>query len=123
MPIDVTELGMEIEVIPVHLSNAYSPIEVTVLGIIVLLHPEISVFVAVSIIALQLSRESYTGFAVSTIKELSFSQRTKAVGDKFIKVAGIVIVAKNDGVVSYVDADKIIIDKKNNSAIVEYGSF
>ena len=77
MPIDVTELGMEIEVIPVHLSNTFSPIEVTVLGIIVLLHPEISVFVAVSIIALQLSRESYLLLPLSTVIDVKLGQATK----------------------------------------------
>ena len=46
--------------------NAPPPIEVTELGIIVFLHPLINVFVAVSIMALQFSRESYTELPLST---------------------------------------------------------
>ena len=42
------------------------PIEVTELGMIVFLHPLINVFVAVSIMALQFSRESYTELPLST---------------------------------------------------------
>ena len=44
---------------------------VTELGIIVFLHPTIKEFVAVSIIALQLSRESYIVFSLSTIIEFT----------------------------------------------------
>ena len=51
---------------PLQFSNARSPIEVTELGIIVFLHPLINVFVAVSIMALQFSRESYTELPLST---------------------------------------------------------
>ena len=58
LPMDVTELGMVTLVKPVQPLNAPLPIEVTELGMVVFLQPEISVFVAVSIIALHLSRES-----------------------------------------------------------------
>ena len=51
---------------PLQPSNAQSPILVTELGIIVFLHPLINVFVAVSIMALQFSRESYTELPLST---------------------------------------------------------
>ena len=51
---------------PLHSWNAPSPIEVTELGIIVFLHPLINVFVAVLIMALQFSRESYTELPLST---------------------------------------------------------
>ena len=51
---------------PLQPENALSPIEVTELGIIVFLHPLINVFVAVSIMALQFSRESYTELSLST---------------------------------------------------------
>ena len=51
---------------PLQLENAQSPILVTELGIIVFLHPLINVFVAVSIMALQFSRESYTELPLST---------------------------------------------------------
>ena len=58
VPISVTELGMSIETRSLHPINDSAPIDVTVLGIIVFLHPLINLFVAVSIIALQLLRES-----------------------------------------------------------------
>ena len=64
--IEVTELGIVTEVSPLQPLNAPSPIEVTELGMVVFLQPEISVFVAVSIIALQLFRESYFVFPLST---------------------------------------------------------
>ncbi len=55
---DVTELGIVIDVRLVHPSKADIQMDVTVLGITVFLHPARNEFVAVSIIALQLSRES-----------------------------------------------------------------
>ena len=55
---EVTLLGMVIEVSEEHSEKADSPMLVTLLGIIVFLHPAINVFVAVFIIALQLSRLS-----------------------------------------------------------------
>ena len=51
---------------PVQSRNADLPIEVTELGIIVFIHPLINVFVVVSIMALQFSRESYTELPLST---------------------------------------------------------
>ena len=51
---------------PLQPANALPPIEVTELGIIVFLHPLINVFVAVSIMALQFSRELYTELPLST---------------------------------------------------------
>ena len=56
---DVTELGMVTEVSPLQSENAQSPMDVTELGILVLLQPVINLFVAVSMIALQLLREPY----------------------------------------------------------------
>ena len=58
LPIEVTELGMVTLVKPLQPENARLSIEVTELGIIVFLHPLINVFVAVSIMALQFTRES-----------------------------------------------------------------
>ena len=58
LPIVVTLEGMLMLVRPLQPSNAELPIVVTLLGIIVFWHPAISVLEAVSIIALQLSRES-----------------------------------------------------------------
>ena len=65
-PISLTELGMVTLVKPLQPQNAPSPIEVTELGIIVFLHPLINMFVAVSIMALQFSCESYTELPLST---------------------------------------------------------
>ena len=66
----VTEFGMMMEVNPSQSQKADSPILVTVLGIIVLLHPTTSLFVFVTIIALQSSRESYTILFSSTLIEV-----------------------------------------------------
>jgi uncharacterized membrane protein HdeD (DUF308 family) len=57
-PILVTLLGVVIEVRLLHQPNASLPMLVTLLGIIVDAHPAINVLLLVSIIALQLSRES-----------------------------------------------------------------
>ena len=57
---------MVIDVKPLQPANAQLPIEVTELGITVFLHPDISVLVADSTIALQLFLESYTLFPLST---------------------------------------------------------
>lgn len=57
-PILVTLFGMVIDVRPEQPEKAPPPMLVTLLGIVVFLHPNINVLVEVSIIALQLSRES-----------------------------------------------------------------
>ena len=56
--IEVTEFGMLMAVRLEQPKNASSPIEVTEFGIVVFLQPAINVLVAVSIMALQLLRES-----------------------------------------------------------------
>ena len=71
VPMEVTELGMVTAVSPEQPSKAYSPMEVTELGMVVFLQPTIKLFVDVSIIALQLLRESYVPFFLSTTKEVS----------------------------------------------------
>ena len=53
-PMEVTELGIVTEVNPLHLEKASPPMEVMELGISVFIHPAIRVFVALSIMALQL---------------------------------------------------------------------
>ena len=58
LPMLVTLLGMVIDVKPEQKLKAPSPMLVTLLGMTVFLHPYTSVLVAVSIIALQFSRES-----------------------------------------------------------------
>ena len=65
-----TLLGMVTEVRPLHPEKAEPPMLVTLLGIIVLLHPRIKVLDAVSIMALQFSRESYFGLSVATWMEV-----------------------------------------------------
>ena len=65
-PMEVTELGMWMLVRPEQPENASSPMEVTELGIVVFLQPAINVLVAVSIMALQLLRESYFGLSLAT---------------------------------------------------------
>jgi hypothetical protein len=62
----VTELGIVIRARPLQLSNADSPMPVTVLGMMVFLHPLIRVLDAVSMIALHPLRESYLLFSVPT---------------------------------------------------------
>lgn len=64
--IDVTLLGMSIVTKSLHPEKAPLPIIVTSWGITVFLHPRIILFVYVSIIALQLPRESYLAFFSST---------------------------------------------------------
>ena len=70
LPMLVTLLGMVMEVRLVQPEKALPPMLVTLLGIIVFWQPAIRVFVSVSIIALQLSRESYLVFPVSTLMEV-----------------------------------------------------
>jgi hypothetical protein len=64
---------------------------VTVDGITVLLQPAISVFEDVSMIALQLSRESYVVFPSSTIIEVRALHPLYAVLSMFVTLLGIVI--------------------------------
>ena len=54
----VTELGMVMEVRPLQPLKASLPMLVTELGMVVFLHPAINSLVEVSIMALQLLRES-----------------------------------------------------------------
>ena len=77
-PMEVTELGMVTEVSPEQSMKAQPPIEVTELGMIVLLQPATNLFVDDSIIALQLSRESYVPLFLSTVTEVSPVQPSKA---------------------------------------------
>ena len=57
-------------------------------GIKVDLHPNNRQFVSVSTIALQLSLESYLGFASSTIKQLRFVQPLNGIIPKFVTELG-----------------------------------
>jgi hypothetical protein len=89
-PMLVTELGMVIEDRPLQPSKAYSPMLVTVFGITVLLHPVIKVLVFVSMIALQLYRESYFEFPLSTIIEDRPLQSEKAPFPMLVTELGMV---------------------------------
>ena len=70
-PMEVTEFGIVMLVRPLQPKNALLPMEVTVLGITVFLHPTINVLEAVSIMALQLPRESNEVLSLATVKLLS----------------------------------------------------
>ena len=67
---EVTELGIDTLARPRQTANAEAPIEVTELGMMELLQPIISVLLAVSMMALQLSRESYCVLSLSTVIRL-----------------------------------------------------
>ena len=70
-PIEITESGMSIEVNASIPQNAFSPMAVTLFGITVFTHPVINSLVLVRMMALQLSLESKTGFAGSTVIPLN----------------------------------------------------
>jgi len=89
-PMDVTVLGMVTEVSPEQYSKACPPMDVTVLGMIVLLQPTINLFVDVSIIALQLSRESYAPLFLLTVTEFSPEQPLKALSGIIVTLSPIV---------------------------------
>ena len=74
----VTLFGILTLVKPLQSSKAEEPMLVTLLGIVVFLQPVINVLVKVAIIALQLSRESYTVFPDSTIIDSKPLQSSKA---------------------------------------------
>ena len=69
-PIDVTLVGIIKEVKLRQAENAAEQMDLIPSGIIVLSHPLIKVLDEVSMIALQFSRESYTGFPYSTTIEV-----------------------------------------------------
>ena len=67
---------------------------VTPLGITEFLHPEIKVLVAVSMMALQLSRESTHGFSSSTVIDVKFPQSVKALKPTYCTPFEMLIVVK-----------------------------
>ena len=79
---------------PVQSRNADLPIEVTELGIIVFIHPLINVFVAVSIMALQFSRESYTELPLSTFMLVKPLQASNAPLPISVTELGMVTLVK-----------------------------
>ena len=82
---------MVIEVRPVHSANASSPMLVTLFGMKEFLQPSFIVLVAVSMIALQLSRESYTEFPLSTMMVLKLEQPAKENDPMLVTLFGMVI--------------------------------
>ena len=89
-PILLTPLGIVTDVKPAQPLKALFPILVTLLGIIVFLSPMIKVFDDVSIIALQLSRESYFVFPLSTTIEVRSMQPKKALSPMMVTELGII---------------------------------
>ena len=63
-------------------------------GMIVAAQPTANLFVAVSIMALQLSLESYLGFPSATCKDLRLVQYPKGSVPMSVTLAGIVIESK-----------------------------
>ena len=91
IPMLVTLFGMVTEVRPLQPSKALSPMLVTSLGMTVFLQPAINVFVEVSIIALQLSRESYFVFSESTAIEVRPLQPSKGAVPMLVTLSGMVM--------------------------------
>ena len=84
-------LGIVIEVSPVCPANANDSILVMFSGIFVFLQPTINLLFFVSIIALQLSLESYLEFPSSTMIEVNPLQPSKTLLPIVLTLAGIVI--------------------------------
>ena len=78
-PMEVTASGISMETNPLWPLNAELPMATTDSGIIVFLQPETSVFVAVSMTALQPFLESYTALPASTTMLSMPEQPSKAV--------------------------------------------
>ena len=90
LPMLVTLLGIVTEVRPEQPENALLPMFVTLFGIIVFLQPKTKVLVVVSIMALQLSRESYTAFPEATLIEAKLSQPRNAISPMLVTLFPIV---------------------------------
>lgn len=91
LPNDVTPSGMVIVDKPLQPKNASFPMEVMFTGMIVLAHPIIKELLLVSIIALQLSRESYLSLPVSALTEFRLGQSLKAELPILVTHLGIVM--------------------------------
>ena len=85
---------MVIDVKLKHPLKHFSPKLVTELGMVLFLQPAISLFVAVSMIALQFSLESYMGLSAATIKLSRPLQCEKHSSPKLVTEFGIVIDVK-----------------------------
>ena len=85
---------MVIEVKPEQPENARLPMDVTLLGMIVFLHPAIKVLLLVSMMALQLLRESYFVLPFSTTIEVKPEQPKNALLPIDVTLLEIVIEVK-----------------------------
>ena len=92
----VTELGMVTEVREEQPRNAWTPMLVTELGMVVDWHPAISVLEAVSIMALQFSRESYIVLLLSTTIEVREEQPANAHSPMLVTEVGMVTEVREE---------------------------
>ena len=92
----VTELGMVMEVREEQPLNAPYLMLVTELGMVVDWQPAIRVLVAVSIIALQFSRESYTALLLSTTMEVRAEQPENASYPMLVTELGMVMEVREE---------------------------
>jgi len=95
LPIFVTDLGMTMLVRLTKFTKALLPISVTESGIIVLAQPAINLFVSVSMMALQLLRESYVLFPSDTIILVRLEQPVKAQEPIFVTRSGMTMLFKS----------------------------
>ena len=93
-PMLLTLSGILMFVRAVQPSKAFLLMLVTLSGIMVFLHPRSNELVEVSIIPLQLSRESYTVFSLSTMIPESPEQLEKALFSIDVTLLGIVTDVK-----------------------------
>ena len=87
----VTLLGMVMEVRPEQPKNALLPMLVTLLGIMVFLHPNMSELFDVLMIALQLLRESYSVLPGSTMMEVRPEQAPNTLLPMLVTLLGMVM--------------------------------
>ena len=90
----VTLFGIVMLARPSQLLKAKPPMLVTLLGMVVFLQPAISVFVAVSIIALQPLRLSYTVLPLSTFMLARLRQSLNAWYPMLVTLFGMVMLAR-----------------------------
>lgn len=91
---NVTELGISKLVRPLQSENAKTPMDVTELGMTVFIQPEISVLLAVSMMALQLPRESYLGLLPATVILVRAMQPEKGLSPMEVTELGMSMLVK-----------------------------
>ena len=90
-PIDVTEFGISKVSKPFNCTKALAPMAITEFGMLMFLHPHLNVLEDVSITALQLLRESYTLFLLSTMIVFKLLQPEKIQSPIVETFCGIII--------------------------------